>query len=592
MKVWISRLLGLLVGVPAALLLYRSLLTAGVGEHLWGDNFDSKLTYWIFQWGHHILAEKWDWLNFWNANSFYPHAETLAYSESFIGYQLVHIPLRMLGLSPLTAIYSTLALFVVLGCSLTNLALDRIGGFTLSEKALLIFGTHFSLPVVHYMFRMQLVAVHLAPAILLFVFLVWRDLKRTDLFAACSIYVLATLASGYLGPMVVVLCVLVSLPLAAYRARDEGIRRLLELARPSSLAIVVGHATILFLAYRPYLDVARTFPRYTDAEVAAYAADPSSLFYLGSHLSHWYPPSSFAPGQWEYAYFPGYLLLAGMIALLLMNLATLAARALPGLSEVSDRLRRRRLAAWSEHPTLPWFIVITFATALVLSWGPYLKAAPQIRLPFGWLTASGLVPGLSSVRGVGRFGIFLGLPLAGMLVYVTRWLSAGARARRLAPWLLLAVLVVESWTVYPVYAFSPDPSGVYSRVADAIEPKSLLLELPVRAEGHMESLNIILEQLAGSTIHWANLFVGYGADKKTEELAQLQYLDYLVQEGHLELDALLEFAREHDVRQILLHVDRYPPEVQRAWRSLMPEGELRIVFEHQNSVLLRYEPTN
>ena len=68
------------------------------------DNFDTNLIVWIFE-RNYIALKSFDLMNFWNASSFYPYSNTLAYSDSMISGQLFYFPLRLIGLEPLTCIY-------------------------------------------------------------------------------------------------------------------------------------------------------------------------------------------------------------------------------------------------------------------------------------------------------------------------------------------------------------------------------------------------------------------------------------------------------------------------------------------------------
>ena len=137
--------------------------------------------YWIVNWGYHILFELRQPLSFWNANSFYPNSLTLAYSNSLLGIQLLFAPLRMLGITPLTAIYISLAGISIIGATFTQYALYRTGYFSLSERILITFCAHFSLSMTSFFIHYQLFGFHFAPPFFLFLFLYLRDLKKRDL---------------------------------------------------------------------------------------------------------------------------------------------------------------------------------------------------------------------------------------------------------------------------------------------------------------------------------------------------------------------------------------------------------------------------
>ena len=64
-----------------------------------GDHGDSLLNTWIIAWDVHKLTSG-DFLNFFNANIFHPHPNTLAYSEHMIGLALIGLPIGILFNNP------------------------------------------------------------------------------------------------------------------------------------------------------------------------------------------------------------------------------------------------------------------------------------------------------------------------------------------------------------------------------------------------------------------------------------------------------------------------------------------------------------
>ena len=59
-----------------------------------GDHIDSYLNTWIINWViHKVLAGEWSTL--FDANIFFPHQNTLAYSEHLIGPALMAVPIHL-----------------------------------------------------------------------------------------------------------------------------------------------------------------------------------------------------------------------------------------------------------------------------------------------------------------------------------------------------------------------------------------------------------------------------------------------------------------------------------------------------------------
>lgn len=134
-KPWLqSLIIGTIVGLVGAGILFRDVISARAYDHLWISNYDTRLIYWIENWGYHILFEEFSPRNFWNANAFYPHANSLAYSDSLLGLQIFFAPLRIVGVAPLPALYLLLALTCMVGLiGRQHLALVSLGCWIRSQ---------------------------------------------------------------------------------------------------------------------------------------------------------------------------------------------------------------------------------------------------------------------------------------------------------------------------------------------------------------------------------------------------------------------------------------------------------------------------
>ncbi len=119
---------GIAVGLLGTVLLFHDLAGRDWSSTLWGGQYDPKFLYWTFQWVYHALFEQWDWLNLYNANQYFPHDNTLAFSDPMLSAMVLYAPLRWIGLAPLTAIYLTLMGICMVGSVLTDAALLRLGG--------------------------------------------------------------------------------------------------------------------------------------------------------------------------------------------------------------------------------------------------------------------------------------------------------------------------------------------------------------------------------------------------------------------------------------------------------------------------------
>jgi hypothetical protein len=570
---------GVLVGILGAGLLFKDLILAGGKNILWGDNLDPRLMVWILSWGYHILFEAGQPQAFWNANSFYPNPLSLTYSDSLLSAQLFFAPLRLLGLPPLAALYVTLAAVCVLGAGLTYAALTRIGGFSVLERLFITFCAHFGLSMTAYFVHYQLFGFELAPPYFLFLFLYLRDLRARDLIIVLSIFGLAVGFAVYLAPMLLVLSGLLAAPFILEHLRRSGIRLTLMKVGAAGFGTFVLFTLILyFIQFKPYFQVYRSFPPQRFSETARYSADYDSFLNSRSKFSLWYGPQEYsAYGEWEYAYFPGLILLSTsalfMASLLAAGIAKISG---PEINRAAQHRRQQLPAA------LLLFMAVLLVACLVLSWGPHDQSDHSIKLPFYYFTK--LVPGLRSVRAPGRFGMLIGLPLAIFSVaLLRRWVVSVVRSRSILL-ALFALVAVESLQAFPTYAFSNDPTGIYRKIAAQLAPGTPLVELPVFGEDHIDTVRIALEQLNGSTIHWGRLVVGYGA-RTSREYTELLNIDRQIQAGELSPSAALLFGDSLGIHHYVIHLDRYDERARAEWLALARSNG-SILFEGDNTLLV------
>ena len=569
------------------MILFKDLIFAGPNKVLWADNFDSRLVYWMVNWGYHVLAELKQPLGFWNANSFYPHDLTLAYSESLLGMQLLFTPFRLLGISPLISLYLTLAGVCIIGAALTQYALYRMDCFSVIESVLIVFCAHFGLSVISFFAHYQLFGFQLAPPFFLFAYLYLREFKQGDLLILVCLLAIGITLAMYLAPMLFVLCILVCTPILLKRVKRLGMVKLIENIGIQAVGIVVvAILALYFVQLRPYFQIANAFSKQSLDETAVYSANLSSLFTGFSIFSHWYDPPGYAYGGWEYAYFPGFVLLI-LSGLYFIWTAGRVAKA--RLSARNENSHMERLQQGEDRPIPGDFILymlLLFLSALVLSWGPYYKTDHSIHLPFYYL--SNFVFGLRDIRAPGRFGMFIPLPLAVFTVAFLRSAITSNRAQNWVVFLVTLLIVIESFPTFPVFPFSIDGEGVYKQVCQAIKPGTPLLELPVFGKDNFETIQIAMEQLDGSTIHWGRLVAGYGA-KTTSEYGALLDIDRRIQQELAAPRAAIRFGRRYGIHYYLIHLNRYPPTVAQKWKTTAEETKGLILFETSDTLFVKLD---
>lgn len=538
-------LLGAVVGIFGVLVLFRKLYP-WKGE-LWADDFDSNLIQWILEWGYHCIIEKGQPLAIWHANSFFPHSNSLAFSDSLLGAQIFYIPARLLGLAPLSALYATLAGASVVGCILSSVALRRIGIFSVAERALILVTSHFGLPMTAFLGHYQLFGFHFAIPFLLFTFLYARRLQWFDCTGALICISIGVTFSSYLAPMGAVLC-LALIPLASRtiwrQIRGDGRKGSRRLLGHLVVTAMVG-LTVFFIQLRPYLDHQREFGGPTLEEAASYAATPRSLVVGASVHSLWYSPGGYAVwGEWERAYFPGVVLLFGSVAgAYVLVLLTARCGHWVGKNERHN-----------EVIIVGVFSVVLLLTLVVLSWGPYWgKGGPA--LPFYYL--SKVIPGLQSVRNPGRFGMLLGLPM-GILLAIAVAMFRNLRLYRVA---LIMVIIAATVDAFPSHAVHPSPKYDFSMarmIEEAVPASEPVVVLPLNSGDHLSTIRTVMRQLTEGFVHWRKMVVGYG-NKSTPELDALIGLDGLIRAGNsAAVEDLKTFLRTNRISYIAVNKGLYP----------------------------------
>lgn len=583
----IVRRIDLAVCILGSIALFKDLLLAYPYRVLWADQLDAKYIYWVVSWGYHILFEAKKPGLFWHANAHYPYPYSLASSDSLLSLQLLFAPLRALGFETLTALYFSLALTVIIACLLTRHALLRIGGFSALERALIIFGAHFSLSMVNYVLHYQLFGFHLAVPFFLFLYRYLRDYQFADWLVVCLIYLVGAGFAIYLAPMLFTLGLLLALPFTMRSIWRQGVISFLRRVgwQPYPTLVITG-ALLYFGFVQPYQLVDPALRGVSFAEIISYSATPFSLFQGFSLFSHWYRPNAVYFGYWESAYFPGYVLL---------SLGLLAGIG-PGVLWLRNHLMRRRLkpetlpsAGSIAPPSLAAYAVLLFLLSVTLSWGPYLHLEPDspaiATLPYAHLAR--LLPGLGFLRAPGRFGMFIGLPLALLIVLALRRLQWKGVYHGTAVALLLVAVAVESLPKILLYAFDPDPQQVYSWVAENLPDDATLVQLPAFVDDHMGMLAILNDQLVGSTYHWAKMLAGYGV-RISPHYQELLNADWAVA-YHVSIEPMLALLDAYQIEYLLVDMNGYSALVQLQWQSLAERCLSVRHPKHANWLLIRLD---
>lgn len=531
------------VGYALATVLLTYPLAFHLGTMARVDNADARFLIWNIAWVARTVVV--DPFHVLDANIFYPHHGTLAYSETNLGAGLLAVPVYWATRNPYAAHnFVTLASFVMSGTATYYLVRYLVG----DKRAAAVAGLCFAfcpylfgrLPHIHLLMTaglpLSLLALHrLAdqPSARRGVVL-GVTMAAQALF--CGYYaVFVSLTIGY--------AVLVLVVRRDWRA--TGYWRAVAVAAAVALALAVP----LFLPYLR-LQQATGFTR-TLAEARMWSADWRTYLASSAAAHVWMLPLI---GHWNEVLFPGFVAVGcGLVGFGV------------GCTTGSNRGR------WREVSILYGGLG---ALALWASFGPDAGL-------YRWLHAT--VPVFSMLRAPSRFGVVVAFALS-----VLAGLSVAAGLARLdrgrAGWLpaaatvgLLAVTLAEL-KVSLTFSSVPPVETAYRILATL--PPGPVLDIPVYSSGSAAERT---RYMLGSTAHWMPLVVGYSSYTPADFYDKLEFIG-----GFPSRDAFGLLQRD-GVRYAVFHLYTLSPEQRADLAERLERFREHLVRRYADGRVLLYE---
>jgi hypothetical protein len=472
------------------------------------DTNDGRYSIWNIAWiGHAILTDP---ARLIDANIFWPHTGTLAYSELNLVGGLLGLPWYAATGSPLAALNGAVATALLLAFVCMWALVRRL---TSSEAAGLVSATAFTFcPYVSARTpHVQLLMIFAFPLVLT-AFHRLADRASVGRGAALGAALgLAALACGYYGIFAGLAVAWFSIVFAR-RARTYW----LALAAAGASAAVLVTPVYWVFARARAASGATLLDRADQSR--EWSANLSSYLASGTAAHAWWLPVLRAWDPWVDVLFPGVLLilLAGM-----------------GLAQFRSR------------PHQPQAILAYAGLAVLSAWASFGPDAGLYRL------LGATIPGMDLLRAPARLGIVVTFALAVLAGYAVAHLE---RTRRWLPILLVLMVAAEAgvkteqwgWPSWPLRA-TPALSPVYTRLADL--PRAPLVEFPfpyVSSNFHNHA-----QAMYWSTYHWQPLVNGYS------DVIPPDFADIALPINGFPDEPSFAIMRERGVRYVVWHTDFY-----------------------------------
>lgn len=503
-------------------------------DHHLGGGVDPWLFIWTIGWDVHAFTHA-PW-NIFDANIFYPHANTLAYSEHLIGSAFIAAPVVWLTGNAVLGTNVAAAASVFL-CALGGYFLGRRLG--LSRAASFLCGLMFAFtpPRFGRIYQLHQTAIYFVPFALGCLYMYLREGRARDLKWAAALLSLQALTSGH-GTALLILgaAMMIAHHVATGGALD--LRRRLHDTGLAGLALLLP-AVLMFVPYwraRRDVGLVRTLDDVGVTSSSWLASTSRVDQWLVSRLPEW---------PWLQAA-PDAVLFPGVMVLLLAAVGVIAAR--------------RSRIVWLALPTL-----------LITIW---LTIGP----PFGIWQWVYWVPGLSFIRVPSRF-MLLGMLALAILAAVgfERLTARWSGRRRLVATSVAALLLVVEFASTPIdlrlqhikpYAIDawldtlPKPFSI----VEIPVPQSSLKPLVVRRHA---------EYMLHSMAHYQPMVQGYSGIEPPGFEALERTLMLFPDEASLDTLAAMQ------VTYAVVHMDYFPPELIEYARTGLErfeaDGRLRLV---------------
>jgi hypothetical protein len=492
----------------AAALSYPTIVHPGSMARI--DPGDAQFSVWNVAWVAHSLVD--DPRHLFDANIFYPHQGTLAYSEANLVAGLIAAPVYAATRNPIVA-YNVVVFLVLLAAFMAMWALVR--RLTGSWTAALVSATGFAFSpyVASWTAEIQLLTVFVIPTALL---AFHRFANRPGLVRAAVLglaLAVAGLSCAYYG---------------IFAGLAVGLGALwFAFAQPSqrrywtglALAVVVACA-IVAVPFRPYLALrhepgARGALNLTEAQM--YSADARAYLRSPASLDSWL----IKVGPGGDALFPG---------------AVVSLLAIAGFATWRRGATSTNGAAWQARRVIAFYAVLV-VLAVWASFGPSAGL-------YSWLAR--LIPFMSFLRAPARLGVLVVFGLATVAGFGMHRLITLVRGVWLLPACVLLVAAEIAAIPWPLRPVPPVPEP-YLQLAALPRGGVVEFHFPYKSGDLFHHARYMF----GSIWHWQPLINGYS------DYIPADFREMAAPINDFPDAKSFQILRAHQARYVVVHLDTY-----------------------------------
>jgi len=456
------------------------------------DPGDPLLNSWILAWDVHKLTS--NPKGFFDANIFYPHPQTLAYSEHMFASALLAFPFIVISGNPLLGHNAVLLLSFILTGFTTYLLVRELTDSTASG---IIAGLIFAFAPYRFaqLSHLQLLTIQWLPLTFLFLRRFLLNGKIHTLILFFLFFNLQALSSYYLALQMI-------LGMGMYVIYrfivDPQVRRIKYLGGLGLAALFSLGVNLPFAL--PYIELASigqvrllSESEGLSAQLMNYLAAPSENLLYGKFTAAFQGTCGM-----ECALFPG---------------LTSVILALGGLWLAAETRGKER-KSWGDQRFYLIFLVVAF----ILTLGPYYHLGEDFRIPLPYQLFYHYFPGFKAMRVPARFGMTVMFALAVLAGYGMRAFQEWVKRKRVHVsyrvllYVLPIILVVGEFSVVPgtttTYSFPGKEVPPVYRWLASLKESVAIVELPMLHDGYFP-LRAEFQYTYYSAFHWQKTVNGW-----------------------------------------------------------------------------------